>query len=1838
MMTPTRRAIRRATSFLFLVLLFTTTALAQILSVSPAQNALNVAPNTGIAVTFNQEMLATTIKDTTFLAWGMHSGWHHGTITYDKALRRATLTPKTPFAPGEMVAVTLTGDILTSAEQPLQKFAWHFTIRVTPSSGKFPISTDYGIGSTPVALFAADFDGDRDMDFAVVNRDGKSISILKNVSGKLQPRQDYPSGNAPVAIFAADFDGDKDVDLAVLSKSSAGKDVVAIFKNNGAGALAPGGEFETGGTPQALFAADLDNDGDIDVATANAAGSISILKNNGNLAGQAATFQRKTDYSAGKNPVALFAADLDGDGDADLAAANKDGNQIIVFKNDGQGNFQNKTNYSLTGAPTSVWAADFDGDGDLDLATTAPASNKVSILKNKNDGTFPARVDLDTPGMIDIFAADLDGDGDIDLAAKTANQMIAVMLNNGDATLQAPVFYKGGLESLSLVAADTDGDNDLDLAFLDPSNNKILILTNRDLLHTSRADLHFNNVYAGYSKELSFKLYNDAKTPTGAASASITNITSTNPKFAVTSAKTFTLASSDTAIVTVRYTPGAVGNDTATVTILPSGFAPIRLPASGAGVPPGPVIAMIPAAVSFGNTSVNKTGDLILSISNAGVLDLTVSNITLGNPNFSILGGNKHVIAPNAYKLIAVRFKAPFLGAQADTLKIFSNAPATNGDAAGPAKVPLSGSGASTLLPEISVQPLELRFDSVLVKTSKTLALRVHNRGAASLNVSSITSNSSRFELLSPATMNLAPGDSSELMVRFSPLQLSAQTGTLTLACNDPNENPLAIRLSGAGKEIPAPALAKISPSLGARLQTLEVGLKGKNFVAGLTSLDAGPNITVNSVTVHRPDSLTAKIIIAANAVTGPRDFFVLNPSPGGGVSEKLAFTVNNPLPVLTKITPAAGERLLQQNFGFKGANFISGVTSVNAGTNITVNSIVVHRADSMTVNMTIAEQAATVAREVTVVNADPGGGASKPLAFSIHNPAPKLTSLSPGKGERNQTVEVTFKGENFLSGVTTVNVGEGISVNAVAVASATSLTAKLTISPAAGSGPRNFSVSNAGPGGGVSGAQSFAVNNPSPTLSKLTPNSGQLLQTLDIGFKGANFINGVSSVNAGPGITVNRVTVHRTDSVTANLTISAEAIAGQRNFSVTNGAPGGGTSGNQSFTVNKPTPALTAISPALSYRLQTLTVILRGTNFIEGITSVNFGPNIIINSLNVHRADSLTANITINSNAVTGARNVTVSNGGSAVSESRIFTINNPAPNLAKINPASGNRLQKLNVGLKGANFIAGVSAVNAGPNLIVNQVVVHRPDSLTANLTIPGEANAGSREISVTNDGGGVSEKQTFTVTNPAPSLAGINPAKGSRLQTLAVGFKGNNFFNGVTTAQVGSGVTVNRVTVHGLDSLTAEITIAANAEPGPRSFAVVNAGPGGGTSGSAAFTVSNPAPALAKINPAGGNRLQTLEVGFKGANFFSGSSSVVAGPNITINSVTVHRADSLTASLTIGPNAETGPRQFAVGNGEGVISETQVFAVNNPAPALTGIEPASAFRKQRLNIVFTGSNFINKSTVVNAGPGIVINSIIVNSPTNLLANITITSDAERGPRNFSVTNISPGGGTSAEQLFIITNNEPSKPRMLSPANNQVIQLTRIPQPIKFIWSQSFDNDREDTVKYALHLKGAGLDTTFAAVTDTSVSLNIMPRLKVNSEYAWDLKISDGVVTVTWPDRATFRTASVITSVQEGGNLIPNAYRLEQNYPNPFKSATKLAETTINYQLPKETRVTLQIFDVLGREMITLVNAQQPPGYYNVIWNGKNSAGKLVPGGVYLYRLQAGDYMRVMKMTVVR
>ena len=104
--------------------------------------------------------------------------------------------------------------------------------------------------------------------------------------------------------------------------------------------------------------------------------------------------------------------------------------------------------------------------------------------------------------------------------------------------------------------------------------------------------------------------------------------------------------------------------------------------------------------------------------------------------------------------------------------------------------------------------------------------------------------------------------------------------------------------------------------------------------------------------------------------------------------------------------------------------------------------------------------------------------------------------------------------------------------------------------------------------------------------------------------------------------------------------------------------------------------------------------------------------------------------------------------------------------------------------------------------------------------------------------------------------------------------------------------------------------------------------------------------------------------------------------------------------------------------------------------------------------------------------------------------------------------------------------------------------------------------------------------------------------------------------------------RPLSEITSIHSISEEPPGVFALEQNYPNPFNPTT-----TINYQLPTTSHVSLKVFDILGREVATLVDRVEQPGYKSVQWSATN-----VSSGVYLYRLQAGSFLDVKKFALVK
>jgi hypothetical protein len=89
-----------------------------------------------------------------------------------------------------------------------------------------------------------------------------------------------------------------------------------------------------------------------------------------------------------------------------------------------------------------------------------------------------------------------------------------------------------------------------------------------------------------------------------------------------------------------------------------------------------------------------------------------------------------------------------------------------------------------------------------------------------------------------------------------------------------------------------------------------------------------------------------------------------------------------------------------------------------------------------------------------------------------------------------------------------------------------------------------------------------------------------------------------------------------------------------------------------------------------------------------------------------------------------------------------------------------------------------------------------------------------------------------------------------------------------------------------------------------------------------------------------------------------------------------------------------------------------------------------------------------------------------------------------------------------------------------------------------------------------------------------------------------------------------------------------VPKTFSLNQNYPNPFNPLTK-----IEYALPNDAKVTIKIYDMLGREVNVFVNEVKKAGYYSVEWNGSQ-----LSSGVYFYKMQAGDFNAVKKMMLIK
>jgi hypothetical protein len=403
---------------------------------------------------------------------------------------------------------------------------------------QLPVPLNQNAGSGYSAAASADFNGDGKLDLLLLTPDfgsGATMAILLgNGDGTFQGPVTYPVPNAPYLVLD-DFNRDGKPDIAI-SGGILGSGQVTILINNGDGTFKSPANYSISGNVEALAAADLNADGNLDlvVPTGGSSAAISVLLGNGDgtfgnpivyasnllsiystsiavndfngdgkldlaltdsagptnavaivLGNGDGTFQSlPLLYSAGLLPAGVVSVDANGDGKPDLAVAGGYGVasyfSLTTLINRGDGTFTNPVTFPVLQFPYSAVTGDFNGDGNVDIATTSfTQTGGVSVLLGKGDGTFQTHLDSPTAQYpTAIVAGDFDGDGKVDLVvadSTSTSELLSTLIGNGDGTFQSSIFQTLPGIVRSLAVGDFNGDGKLDIAAVIDSTNAVSI-------------------------------------------------------------------------------------------------------------------------------------------------------------------------------------------------------------------------------------------------------------------------------------------------------------------------------------------------------------------------------------------------------------------------------------------------------------------------------------------------------------------------------------------------------------------------------------------------------------------------------------------------------------------------------------------------------------------------------------------------------------------------------------------------------------------------------------------------------------------------------------------------------------------------------------------------------------------------------------------------------------------------------------------------------------------------------------------------------------------------------------------------------------------------------------------------------------------------------------------------------------------------------------------------------------------------------------------------------------------------------------------------------------------
>lgn len=390
------------------------------------------------------------------------------------------------YRPGYVAAGDLNGDgKLDLVSVSTSQTVFVVSVLLGKGDGTFQDHVDYATANSPTNLQLADLNGDGELDVVVATftKRGKVSVLLGNGDGTLQAHLDYDCGGGTSTVITGDFDGDGKLDLVVPNPN----DAVSLLRGNGDGTFQNFVSFPAGKIPTWITAVDLNGDGKLDIAITNGSDyTVSVLLNRGN-----GRFQRPVAYGAGVGAVSVTAGDFNNDGKADLAVPDQgpagETNLLSILIGNGDGTLQSHRDFGTDKGPTAVAMADFNHDGYADLVVGSEVQKTLSVLISNGDGSLHKAKTYTVSAVTQTVATgDFNNDGKVDIVSGTngnRNGFVSVLLGNGDGTFQGAVDTALALHPVAIAVGDFNHDNKLDVViseFFSRQGDVAVLLGNGD--------------------------------------------------------------------------------------------------------------------------------------------------------------------------------------------------------------------------------------------------------------------------------------------------------------------------------------------------------------------------------------------------------------------------------------------------------------------------------------------------------------------------------------------------------------------------------------------------------------------------------------------------------------------------------------------------------------------------------------------------------------------------------------------------------------------------------------------------------------------------------------------------------------------------------------------------------------------------------------------------------------------------------------------------------------------------------------------------------------------------------------------------------------------------------------------------------------------------------------------------------------------------------------------------------------------------------------------------------------------------------------------------------------